>query len=332
MAKISCARGLPLARWLAVGLAALVAAVGPAQAQQYPERPIRLVIPYAAGGSVSAIVRLVAERASRGLGQPIVVDNRGGAGGNIGSAEVARAAPDGYTILLGTISTHAINPYLYKSVPFDALKDFAPITLLGMLPNVLTVNADAPYKTVPELIDYGRRNPGKLNFASPSTGTTAHLSGEQFKRVTGIEMQHIPYKGAAAALTDLLAGNVQLMFADIGTALPHIRSGRLRALAVTSAQHSPLLPGVITMAEAGVPDFDLSGWMGLFAPAGTPPAIVARLNKEFVAALNTPEVADGLSALSLQPSPMAPAQFAAFVRTENAKWSRLVKDSGATAE
>lgn len=318
-------------RWLAAAL--LAGALPPAFAQQdYPFRPIRLVIPFAAGGSVSAIARLVADRAAQGLGQPIVVDNRGGGGGNIGSAEVARAAPDGYTIGLGTISTHAINPSLYRNMQFDALQDFAPITLLGLLPNALTVNASAPYRTVAELVAWGKANPGRLNYASPSVGTTAHLSGEQFKAVTGIDMQHIAYKGGAPAVTDLIGGNVQLMFADIGTALPHLRSGRLRALAVTSAEHSPLLPGVPTMAEAGIRDFELSGWMGLFAPAKTPPAIVARLNREIVAALNAPDIRQQLADLSLQPRPMTPEQFATFVRAENTKWAGLVKASGATAE
>jgi tripartite-type tricarboxylate transporter receptor subunit TctC len=307
-------------RLLLAACGALVASLAlPAAAQDYPSKPIRLVIPFAAGGSVSAIVRAVAERASQGLGQPIVVDNRGGGGGNIGAAEVARAAPDGYTIGLGTISTHAINPSLYKAMQFDAVKDFAPITLFGILPNALTVNASAPYKTVAELVAWGKANPGKLNYASPSAGTTAHLSGEQLKQATGIDMQHIPYKGGAPAVTDLIAGNVQLMFADIGTALPHIRSGRLRALAVTRA-------------EAGIRDFELSGWMGLFAPAKTPPAVVARLNREFVAALNAKDVRDQISELSLQPQPMTPAQFASFVQAENLKWARLVKASGATAE
>jgi tripartite-type tricarboxylate transporter receptor subunit TctC len=304
----------------------------PALAQEYPNRPIRLIIPYAAGGSVTAIVRTIGERIAKSLGQPVVVENRGGAGGNIGSAEVARAAPDGYTLLLGTISTHAINPSLYRHLAFDALKDFTPVTLLGMLPNVLVVNANAPYHTVSELVAYAKAHPGKLSFASPSVGTTAHLSGEQLKAAAGIDMVHVPYKGGAPALTDLIGGNVQLMFSDIGTARQHIRTGRLRALAVSSAERSPLLPEVPTMAEAGWRDIELAGWNGIFAPARTPAPIVERLNREIVAALNTKEVRDILVEQGLQPQGMSPSEFAAFVRQQNTKLGALVKATGATVD
>lgn len=300
--------------------------------QDYPNKPIRLIVPYSGGGGVTNIARMVSEKAAAALGQPIVVENKGGAGGNIGSAEVAKAAPDGYTLLLGTVSTHVINSSLYKTLPFDPQKDFAPITLFGLLPSVLVVSSNAPYKTMAELVEFGKRNPGKLNFASPSVGTSAHLIGEQMKVSLGLEMQHIPYKGGAVAMADLIAGNVQMMFADIGSARPHILSGRLRPLGVTSPQRFATLPEVPTMAELGFPAFELSGWMGIYAPARTPAPIVARLNREFVAALGAKDVHDFVIEQSLFPMPMTPPQFTAFMQREGTKWPAIVKASGATAE
>src|SRR5438552_13835540 len=247
--------------------------VSGASAQTYPTRPIRLVVPFPAGGTTDILAREVGQRLSMTLGQPVVIDNRPGAAGNIGADLVAKSAPDGYTLLMGTVGTHAINASLYAKMPYDHVKDFAPIILVAGVPNVLVVNPSLPVNSVQELIAYAKANPGKLNFASSGPGTSIHLSGELFKVMAGVQMTHVPYKGSAPALQDLLGGQVQLMFDNLPPSLPHIKAGKLRALAVTSVARSPALPDVPTIAESGLPGFEASSWFGILVPAGTPSAI-----------------------------------------------------------
>ncbi|HSF47378.1 MAG TPA: tripartite tricarboxylate transporter substrate binding protein, partial [Burkholderiales bacterium] len=279
---------------IATLLAALTLGSGSAFAQSpatnYPNKAIRFVVPYTPGGTTDILARIIAAELTKNWGQQVFVDNRPGAGGNIGTGFVAKADPDGYTIVMGAISTHAINPSLYKNIPYDHIKDFAPVTRVGLLPNVLVVNPSLPVKTVKEFIAYGKANPGKLSYASPGTGTSLHLSGELFKSVTGVDMVHVSYKGSAPALTDLLGGQVLAMFDNLPASLPHIKAGKLRALAVTTAKRAPALPEVPTMVEAGVPDFVVTSWFAVFVPAKTPKEIIAKLNSEMVKVLNSPGV------------------------------------------
>jgi tripartite-type tricarboxylate transporter receptor subunit TctC len=255
----------------------------------YPGKPVRLVVPFPAGGTTDILARAVAQKLSEAWGQSVVVDNRPGAGGNIGSELVARAAPDGYTLLMGTVGTHAINASLYSKMPYDHVKDFAPVILVAGVPNVLVVNPSVPVNSVPELIAYLKANPGKVNFASSGSGTSIHLSGELFKVMTGVQMTHVPYKGSAPALTDLVGGQVQLMFDNLPSSLAFIKAGKLRALAVTSAARAAALPDVPTIAESGVPGFEASSWVGVLAPTGTPPDVIARINAEVGMWLASPD-------------------------------------------
>src|SRR5690349_12578544 len=259
----------------AASILALGAPVVPAQPATYPTKPIRLIVPFPPAGTTDILARAVAQKLSETWGQQVVVDNHPGAGGNIGSDIVAKASPDGYTLLMGTVGTHAINPSLYAKMPYDHVKDFAPVILVAGVPNVLVVNPALPVKSVQELIVYGKANPGKLNFASSGNGTSIHLSGELFKTMTGIQMTHVPYKGSSPALTDLIAGQVQLMFDNLPSSLQFIKAGKLRALAVTSLERSSALPDVPTLAESGLPGFEVSSWFGVLAPAGTPNDIIA---------------------------------------------------------
>jgi tripartite-type tricarboxylate transporter receptor subunit TctC len=258
--------------------------------------------------------------------------NRPGAGGNIGADLVAKSAPDGYTILLGALSTHAVNPTLYPNMPYDAIRDFAPITLLATTPNVLVVNPSLPVNSVKDLIAYAKANPGKLAFGSGSNGSAGHLAGELFKVETGTDIIHVPYKGAAPAMQALLAGDVQFMFDNLASATPQVKAGKLRALAVTTARRSPLAPDLPTMAEAGLPGFDITTWYGLMAPAGTPSAIVAKWNAEVTKILNAPDVKERLAAQGAEAAPMTPDQFAAFIKSEIPKYARIVKASGAKVD
>ena len=303
-----------------------------AQAGSYPTKPIRLVVPFPPGGATDILARAIGQRFSEVLGQPVIVDNRPGAGGNIGSELVAKAAPDGYTLLMGTVGTHAINPSLYAKMPYDHVKDFAPVILVAGVPNVLVVHPSVPARTVGEFIAYAKANPGKLNFASSGSGTSIHLAGELFKVMAGVQMTHIPYKGSAPAIQDLLGGQVQLMFDNLPSALPQIKAGKLRALAVTSANRTPALPDVPTVAEAGLAGFEASSWFGVLAPAGTPPATIARLNAEGVKWLATPEAKERMHNLGANAAGGTPEDFAAHIRAETVKWARVVKDSGAKAE
>ena len=303
-----------------------------AQAPAYPTKPIRLVVPFPAGGATDILARAVAQKLTEAWGQAVVVDNRPGAGGNIGSELVAKATPDGYTLEMGTVGTHAINASLYAKMPYDHVKDFAPVILVAGVPNVLVVTPSLPANSVQELIAYAKANPGKLNFASSGSGTSIHLSGELFKVMAGVEMTHIPYKGSAPALQDLIGGQVQLMFDNLPPSLPQIKSGKLRALGVTTATRSAALPDTPTIAESGLPGFEASSWFGVLAPAGTPPAIVAKLNTEIARWLATPEAREKLVALGATAAGGTPEDFARHIAAETAKWAKVVKDSGAKVD
>jgi len=303
-----------------------------AAAQPYPSKPIRFVVPYPAGGPLDTVARIVGERVSESVGEPVIVENKAGAGGNIGADLVAKSAPDGYTILMGAVATHAINPSLYASMPYDARKDFIPVTQIASTPNVLVVNPALPVHDVAEFVAYAKAHPGQLNFGSGSTGSAGHLAGELFKATAGVEMTHVPYKGAAPAMTDLIGGRIQLMFDNLASSLVQIKAGKVRALAVTTAKRTELAPYLPTIAESGLPGFDINTWFGLFVPARTPPAIVQRLHDEFVKALETPEVRARMLALGAEPVGSTPAQFAQYVQSEAAKYAKLVKASGARVD
>jgi len=318
------------AAWMALAVLALGTAA--AQADDYPNKPIRLVVPAAAGGPTDVTARMLAERMSATLGQPVIVEPRGGAGGNVGAEAVAKAAPDGYTILMATIGTHAINQTLYKKLPFDPIKDFTPVSQVVQYPLLLVVNPNVPTKSVKELIDYAKANPGKLNRASGGNGTSMHLSGELFVHQAGVDMPHVPYKGSAPALTDLVAGHVQVMFDSMITALPLVNAGQLRALAVTGAQRSPVVPNLPTIAEAGVPGYSANGWIGIVAPAGTPPAIVDKLHASIVKGLTDPGLREKLTAQAAEPVGSSPAEFAAFIRSETDKWAKAVRGANLSIE
>lgn len=304
---------------------ALGAIILPAQAEdKWPSKPITYVVPFPAGGTTDILARLIGQKLGPALGTTVIIDNRPGAGGNIGSEMVSRAAPDGYTIMGGTISSHSINASLYK-LSYDPLKSFAPITLIGTNANVLVVNPASPVKSVKELIAVAKAKPGSLSFASAGNGTSQHLSAELFKTMTGIDMVHIPYKGSAPAIQDVIGGQVPLMFDTTVVAGPFIQSGKVRPLAVTSAKRVASLPDVPTMAEAGVPGYEVVSWQAMFAPAGTPPAIVQRLQTEVAAILKQPDVQERLAKLGVEPSGMAPQQLAEFQAAEIAKWAKVVK-------
>ncbi|HMN66002.1 MAG TPA: tripartite tricarboxylate transporter substrate binding protein [Burkholderiaceae bacterium] len=322
-------------------LAGLVAALvftgaAPALADQWPTRPIRFVVPYPPGGPLDQVARALAEKLREPLGQPVVVENRPGAGGNIGADLVAKAAPDGYSIVMGAVATHAINPYLYAKMPYDANRDFTPITRVATVPNVLVLNPQTAerlgIRSLRDLIAYARKNPGKLNYGSGGNGSAGHLAGELLEAQAGISMVHIPYGGAAPAQLGLLAGQTDLMFDNLASATPQIRAGKLQAFAVTTPQRSSFFPELPTVAESGLKDFDISTWFGVFAPAGTPRPIVDRLNIEFTRALSAPDIRERLGRMGAEPSPMSPEAFANFVRAEQAKYERIVKASGARIE
>ncbi|MDQ3025536.1 MAG: tripartite tricarboxylate transporter substrate binding protein [Pseudomonadota bacterium] len=307
-------------------------AFGNAQAQPYPSKPIRFVVPYPAGGPLDTVARLLAQKVSESVGQPVVVDNKPGAGGNIGADIVAKSPADGYTILMGAVATHAINPTLYASIPYDPVRDFAPITQVASTPNVLVVNPGVPAASVAEFIAYAKANPGKLNFGSGSTGSAGHLAGELFKAMAGVEMTHVPYKGAAPAMNDLIGGQIQLMFDNLASSLGQVRAGKVRALAVTTAKRTPLAPELPTIAEAGLPSFDISTWFGVFAPAGTPREALDRLHAQFTRALAAPDVREKMQNLGAEPVGNRPEEFAAYIRAEGEKYARVIKASGAKAD
>ena len=317
-------------RWLALAAAALVSVAG---AQDWPSRPVHIVVPYAPGGPVDLSARLIAPKLQQALGQPVVVENRPGAGGNIGADAVAKSAPDGYTLVVGAIATHAINPALYPKLPYDPVRDFRHVALLVQVPNVLVVNNDLPARSVADLVRLAKEQPGKLDFASGSTGSTGHLAGELFKQMTGTYMVHIPYKGAAPAVVDLIAGRVHLMFDNLASALPNIQAGKVRALAVTTLKRSSFLPELPTLDESGLKGFDMTTWWGLMAPAQTPQAVVDRLSTEAFRALQAPDMQERWRAMGSEiPGVRTPAEFTAFVERERKLYAELVKRSGATVD
>jgi tripartite-type tricarboxylate transporter receptor subunit TctC len=297
----------------------------------YPVKPIRLISPFPPGAVVDTLCRTLAAPLGELLGQPVVVENRTGAGGNIGMDIVAKAPADGYIIGMGGIGTHGINPSVYAKMPFDSVRDFAPITFVASNINVLVVHPSVPAQNVQELIAHSRSNPGKLSFASAGTGTSQHLAGELFKQIAGVEMTHIPYKGAGPAVSDLIGGQIPLMFVDISASLGHIRSGRLRALGVTTRERTPLLD-VPTIIEQGIPDFDVNAWFGLFAPAGTPREIVIRLHSESAKALRMPAIRERLEGVGLKPAPNTPEEFVQFVRGELDRWAKVARLANIRAE
>ena len=308
-----------------------LAALG-VQAQPYPSKPIRYIVPFAPGGTTDILGRMVAAGLSSSLGQPVVVENKPGQAGSIGSTELARAAPDGYTVGGGTISSHAINVTLYPSLPYDPVKDFAPITMLATLPNMLIVHPSLNVSSVRELIALLKSNPNKYSFGSAGNGTSQHISGELFKIMTGTQMQHIPYKGSGLMIPDLLAGTIQLSFENITTAYPQVKGGRLKALAVTSSKRSFVAPDVPTMAEAGLAGYDISSWQAMYAPAATPREIVARLHAETAKILRTPENQKKLSELGLDAGGMSPDELLALMRSDIPRLGKVVRESGAKVD
>ncbi len=308
--------------------AVAAAVVSPAHAEdKWPSKPIKYIVPFPPGGTTDILARLIGAKLSMALGQAVVVDNKPGAGGNIGSDMVAKSAPDGYTILGGTISSHAINVSIYKNMPYDPVKDFAPVTLIGTNANVLIINPQLPYKSVKDLIDAAKAKPGAMNFASAGNGTSQHLSGELFKAMAGLQMEHIPYKGSAPAIQDVMGGQVPMMFDTTVVAAPYIKAGSVRALAVTSVKHVKGMESIPTMAEAGVPGYELVSWQGVFAPAGTPKEIVKRLQVEIGKILAMPDVRERFDSLGVEPSGNTPEEFATFQKAEIAKWAKIVKNA-----
>jgi tripartite-type tricarboxylate transporter receptor subunit TctC len=320
-----------LARCIAACALALLGAPA-ALAQGYPSRPIHFVVPYPAGGPLDTVARLLGQRVSESVREPVIVENKPGAGGNIGADMVAKAPPDGYTILMGAVATHAINPTLYKSIPYDPMKDFAPITQVASTPNVLVVNSSLPVSSVKDFIAYAKAHPNALNFGSGSTGSAGHLAGELFKTMAGVQMVHVPYKGAGPAMQDLIGGQIQLMFDNLASSLGQIHAGKVKALAVTTAKRSSLAPELPTIAESGLPGFDISTWFGVFAPGATPRDIVERLHAEFVKALAAPDVHEAMLKLGAEPVGNTPEEFAAYIRSEAQKYAKVIKASGARVD
>ena len=298
----------------------------------YPTRPVRFIVPFAPGGSTDTLARTLAQRLTDALGQQVVVDNRSGGNGNIGTEIVARAVPDGHTIVLGYIANLGIGPSLYAKLPFDPVKDFAPVTLLAVAPNILVAHPSLPVKNVRELVAYAKANPQKVNYASAAVASLGHLAGELLNSSAGIRMQHVPYKGSGQAVIDLLAGQVQIMFSGMSSVMPHIKAGKLRPLAVTGAQRSPATPEVPTIAEAGYPGFEASAWYSVMAPAGTPKTVVTRLNGEILRALKIPEVKERLENVGFELVGSSPDECGTYIRNEIVKWAKVVKASGIKAE
>ncbi|UXN66250.1 tripartite tricarboxylate transporter substrate binding protein (plasmid) [Phyllobacterium sp. A18/5-2] len=313
---------------LALGISMLstVAFGGQAKAQSFPDRVVTMVVPFAAGGSTDVVARVIADKMSQLLGQQVIVQNVGGAGGSLGAGNVARADPDGYTILMGTVATHALNPLILKTKPYDAEKDFAPISLLVVVPNVLVVNPELPVKSVQELVDLLKANPDKYSYASSGNGTPLHLSGELFKKMAGVTMQHIPYKGAGPALNDVIGNQVPIMFDNLPSSSPHIKGGTLRALGVTTKEKASSFPDVPTIAET-IPGYETYTWNALFAPAGTPSEVIAKLNDAANKAMADPAVVERMKEFSATIVASTPEDLAAHVKAEIAKWTPVVNDA-----
>ena len=303
-----------------------------AQGEAYPAKPIRIVVPFPAGGATDIAARTIADKMSANWKQPVVIENRAGAGGNVGSDLVAKSAPDGYTLIMGVTGSHAINISLYSKMPYDPVKDFEPVTQVAVVPNVIVVHPPVAANSLRELVELARRNPGKFDYASLGSGTAAHLGMELFKTAARIHLVHIPYRGSAPAVADLIGGQVQVMMDGLPSALPHVKAGRLRALALTSQKRSPAAPELPTIAESGYADFYADAWSGLFAPKGTPRAVLEKLAAETQRILNLPDVRERFAGLGAEPVGSTPAEFAQHVQREIAKWARAVKQSGARAD
>ena len=321
-----------LRRRLLMALALLAVGVGTVLAQAYPSRPIRIVVPFAAGAGVLDIMaRLVGQHLGASLGQQVVIDNRPGAGGIVGAEVVAKAEPDGYTLLMGNTAL-VVSPYLYAKLPFEPLADFVPVTLVNSAPLLLVVHPSVPVQSVKELIAYAKARPGQLNYGSGGVGSTPYLATELLKAMAGIDVVHVPYKGGAPALADLVAGQLTFMIENVPGTMPLVKSGKLRALAITSAQRSPLAPDLPTMAEAGVPDYEMVGWNGVFVAKGTPAEIVARLNSDLAKVLRLPDVKEQMATLGAEPGGDSTPAFGAFVKAESARWGRIIKERGIRPE
>jgi tripartite-type tricarboxylate transporter receptor subunit TctC len=316
-----------------LGLVAILCSISSAQAQTaYPGRPIRFIVPFTPGGSGDVFARPIAQKMSESMGQQVVVENRPGSGGVIGSEAVAKAPPDGYTMMMGLTANVVINPALYAKLPYDPARDFAPVTLVANAPYVLVVPPSLPAANVKQLVALARAKPGELAYVSFGSGSMGHLAGELFASMAGVKLLHVPYKTLGQGLTDLVSGQVQLLFIGIASAQPHVRSGKLRAIAVSGAKRSPAMPQVPTVSESGVKGFEVTGWYGVFVPAGTPQDIIARLHKEVVRALSLPEVRERLSTEGAELVGNSPREFDVFIRNELTKWAKIVKLSGAKAE
>ncbi len=320
-----------LVKFIGSAALTLLSASAIAQSESYPSKPIRLIVPYAAGGNGDVVSRILSAKMGPALGQQLVIDNRGGAGGNIGAEIAAHSPADGYNIVLGT-NTHAINMSLYSKPGYDLVRDFAPISLVSSAPMVLMVHPSVPVRNVRELIALAKSRPGKLNYGSGGSGSSPHIIMELLKTQAGIDLVHVPYKGVAQSTTDLMAGNIQVMFNATSTALEHIRAKRVKALGISSAKRSPLAPDLPTIAESGLPGFEASIWQGVLAPAGTPNAIVEKLNREIGAALASADVKKQFFAAGVEAMPSTPAQFRSYIESEIAKWAKVIKASGAKVD
>lgn len=298
-------------------------------ADAYPDKPLTMVVPFSAGGTTDILARIVGQALGQELGQTIIIDNKPGAGGNIGAQQASRAKADGYTLFMGTVGTHAINQALYKKLPYDPVKDFAPLSRVANVPNLLVAHPSRPYKTVQEMIAYAKKHPGEVTYGSPGSGASPHVSGALFQSMTGAEMTHVPYKGSAPAISDLLGNQIAVMFDNMPSAIQHVRSGKLRPIAVTTAKRSPELPDVPTIAEAGVPGYEATSWFGLWAVAGTPAPILTKLQTALTKVLKDPAVAKKIADQGGEVVIETPAQFDAFIKSEAAKWGKVVKESGA---
>ncbi|WP_343604659.1 tripartite tricarboxylate transporter substrate binding protein [Roseateles sp.] len=326
LVKRSRVRLLGAAAAMALGATITMTPALAADATNWPTQPVKLIVPFAPGGTSDVLAREIAARLQVALKQTVVVDNKAGAGGVLGADSVAKAAPDGYTVLLGTIATHAINPALMPKMPYKADRDFAPVILLGKISNVLLIGPGAQARTVKDIVAAAKAKPGDITFASAGQGTSQHLSGEVFRLMTGADLTHVPYKGSAPAIQDVMGGQVPMSFETVTVALPQIKAGKVKAVAVTSARRSAQLPDVPTLAESGVPGFDVSSWQALYLPAGTPPAIVAKLNAEVQKIVAQPEVKAKMESLGLEYAPNSPAQFTEFQKAEQARWAKVIKD------
>ena len=310
-----------------------VAGMGSAlAADAYPDKPLTMIVPFSAGGTTDILARIVGQALGQELGQTIIIENKPGAGGNIGAQQASRAKADGYTLFMGTVGTHAINQALYKKLPYDPAKDFAPLSRVANVPNLLVAHPSRPYKTVQEMIAYAKKHPGEVTYGSPGSGASPHVSGALFQSMTGAELTHVPYKGSAPAISDLLGNQIAVMFDNMPSAIQQVRSGKLVPIAVTTAKRSPELPNVPTIAEAGVPGYEATSWFGMVAPAGTPAPVLAKLNAALVKVLAQPDVKKKINEQGAETYSETPAQFAAFIQAESVKWGKVVKESGASVD